>query len=40
MTDKALSIALIVKIEKDERYLKRVKVLIDKYDIKLFVFDK
>nr|WP_275758156.1 hypothetical protein [Sulfurimonas sp. SAG-AH-194-C21] len=40
MTNKAPAIALIVKKDKDERYLKRVKVLTDKYGIKLFVIDK
>lgn len=40
MTNKKPAIAIIVDIQKEKRYLKRLNLIAQKYNIKLFILEK
>ena len=40
MTHREPGIGIIVDLEKDRRYMKRLTVIADKYDIKIFIIEK
>jgi len=40
MTDKKPAIGLIINLQKEKRYLRRVETMCQKYNIKLFLIEK